>query len=167
MLEDNVKKPMIVGVILYGVVFFINVLCSLTQFKGGNLFLTSSYMEAHEATVIPLSLFSTFTHLLMLVIFMLIMFTYKGDSRRSIEIVMFIVYILLGWVLGIVSGYLGNFIYAKKGTEYLAAYNAMNNVISLISAPFLSVSGILIVVAIGRYGVTHPWKQPGEMQPIQ
>ena len=72
MLEDNVKKPMVVGVILYGVVFLINVLCTLTQFKGGNLFLPEQFTEAHEARVIPASLFTSLVHLLMLVVFMMI-----------------------------------------------------------------------------------------------
>ena len=164
MLEDNVKKPMVVGVILYGVVFLINVLCTLTQFKGGDLFLSEQFTEAHEARIIPASLFTSLVHLLMLVVFMMIMFTYKGESRRTLEVVMFVVYIVFGWILGIVSTYLANYIYSRQGQEHLVAANAMSNIISIISTPFGTVSGILIVVAIGRYGVSTIWK-PNEMQP--
>ena len=42
---------------------------------------------------------------------------------------------------------------AQKGAEYLAAYSSMNTAVTLVTAPFTTVAGVLVVVAIARFGI--------------
>ena len=39
------------------------------------------------------------------------------------------------------------------GELYLATLSSVNTAITIVSAPFLAVASILIVVAIGRFGI--------------
>ena len=152
MLDNNIKKPMLIGIGLYIFSYLITIVVTVTQYHGGGIFNSGEYGK--DVTVIPMQIYTGLINILKLVVFYLIMATYKGNSRRVVEVVLLIVHVILGGIIGLVTGYLGSILNARKGTEYIVAYQGMNNAINIFTVLFTTIAGLLIVIAIGRYGIS-------------
>ena len=153
MLRKEVKTPMIIGLILYAVAFLTTVIITLGQ----NVFIKPFVPHNFESgeTVISPTLFSQLIMLLMMVIFFLIMKTYKGNSRRVVGGVMLAVYLVVSFIMGFV-GLIGNVIYSRMGQEYIVKLSSINQVIGFSSSLIMGVALIFVVVAIGRFGISDP-----------
>lgn len=152
MLDSNIKKPMLIGILLYVISYLIIVVMTVTQYYGTGIFVPNDIEKS--LGIIPMQIYTSLIHLLMLIVFYLIMSTYKGESRRVVEVIMFIVYVIMNAITGVAGGYLGSIFSGRKGQDYLIAYSGMSSAIQIFTSPFNAVAAILVVVAIGRYGVS-------------
>ena len=153
MLESNIKKPMLIGILLYAIAYLIIVVITVTQYYGTGIFISRDIVDG-ELVIIPMQIYTGLINILKLVVFYLIMATYKGNSRRVVEVVLLIVHVILGGITGLVTGYLGSILNARRGSEYIVAYQGMNNAINIFTVLFTTIAGLLIIIAIGRYGIS-------------
>lgn len=145
--NKSIEIPMTIGVILQGLGFIIYLICIFAQ--------RTIYPKSINIPelIIPSDFIVLCVVLLLYVIFILVIFTSNTDSRRMLCIVMLIVYA----VVRIVSPYisvLSNVIISRKGSEYLAAAGTLSSTVSMIISPLTTVASILVVIAVGRYGVS-------------
>ena len=158
MLDKSIKKPMIAGIILYAIAFLIVVIIYLTQYHGTGIFILKEYDS--PVKVVPMQLYTFLFHLLLLGVFYLIMYSYVGNSHRTVEVVLLVIYVLVSIISGFVVSYLNNYFIVRKGQEYIVASSGMSNSINLFTSLFVSISNILVIVAIGRYGVSDRFALP-------
>ena len=148
-LNKEIKIPMIVGIILYAITLLITVLITIFQ----RTFISIYHNLSEDVFVISPVLYTTVINLLMLIIFYLVMKTYKGQSRRLAATIMIIVNIVVPTIFGF-SSLFATYYYSRKGQEYLAAMSGLNTSLSLGTTIFSSVSHVLVIVALARYGIS-------------
>ncbi len=148
MLDKRVKIPMIAGIVVYGISILLSVLCALNTQAILPLFTTVEY----EGNVFPHSILKSVVVLGLYIVFLVIMQAANGKYNRVIGIIMLVVYCIDG-IVNLYGGFVENVIIARQGEKYLVAYSSMSTAISVVTAPFTLTAGVLIVVAIGRFGI--------------
>ncbi len=148
MLDKRVRIPMIAGIVVYGISIVISILCALNTQNILPIFTTVEF----EGNVFPPSILKSVVILVLYIAFFVIMQTANGKYNRVIGIIMLVAYCIPG-IVNLFWGFAENVIAAQKGVEYLAAYSSMNTAISVVTAPFTLAAGVLVVVAIGRFGI--------------
>ena len=148
MLDKRVRIPMLVGIGLYGFAIILSILCSFNTQRILPIFRNLDY----EGNIFPISIISTVVLLVLYIAFYAIMISSNGKNNRVIGVIMLVAY-ALPCVGSIFTTYLWASIAARKGAEYLAAYSSINTAITIVTNPFISVASILILVAIGRFGI--------------
>ena len=141
MLDNKVRLPMIAGIVVYGISILLSVLCALNTQAILPLFSTAQY----EGNIFPPSILKS-------VVVLVIMQTSNGKYNRVIGIIMLVAYCIPG-IVNLYWGLVENVMIAQKGVEYLAAYSSMNTAVTLVTAPFTTVAGVLVVVAVARFGI--------------
>ena len=66
---------------------------------------------------------------------------------------MLIVYAIVR-VLSPYISMLSNVILSRRGAEYIAAAGTLTSTVNLIISPLTIVASILVIVAVGRYGIS-------------
>ena len=101
--------------------------------------------------VVPFSVYTMLLVLIELAVFFMVMKRYKGNSRRLVGVIMIAVWVLLPYVWMPFS-----FMYLRG--MYVAEIAKISGLDALLSflSPVTSVAGILVVIAIGRYGIIVP-----------
>ena len=100
-------------------------------------------------------LFSVFQIIVMImyIIFMIVMLKYKGAYRKLAGILMIVVYCIVNIVSPFIN-VLDRFLTSKlKDSEELYALSAIESFMIFVS-PFTVVASVLILIAIGRYGIS-------------
>ncbi len=145
--DKSIEILMIIGVILHGLSFIVYLICIFAQ--------QSIYPASINITelIIPADFIVLCIILMLYVIFMLAIFTSNTDSRRLLCIVMLIVYAIVR-VLSPYISMLSNVILSRRGAEYIAAAGTLTSTVNLIISPLTIVASILVIVAVGRYGIS-------------
>ncbi len=151
MLPKYIKTPILVSIALHGFAYLLVILLTLGQSSAVKL--VSGRDFEGVGTVIPLSLFTSLIILLETVVFYLVMRNYEGNSRRTVEIVMFIASFVIS-ALSTIAVYVYNVVVSRQGVDSYAMAAQLNQVINLSTAPFNSVATVLMIVAIARYGIS-------------
>lgn len=151
MLPKYIKTPILVSIALHGFAYLLIILLTLGQSSAVKLVSGGNFEGV--GTVIPLPLFTSLIILLETVVFYLVMRNYEGDSRRTVEIVMFIAYFVIG-ALSTIAVYVYNVVLSRQGVDSYAMAAQLNQVINLSTGPFNSVATVLMLVAIARYGIS-------------
>ena len=101
--------------------------------------------------VVPFSVYTMLLVLIELAVFFMVMKRYKGNSIRLVGVIMIAVWVLLPYVWMPFS-----FMYLRG--MYVAEIAKISGLDALLSflSPVTSVAGILVVIAIGRYGIIVP-----------
>ena len=94
MLPKYIKTPILVSIALHGFAYLLVILLTLGQSSAVKLVSGGNFEGV--GTVIPLPLFTSLIILLETVVFYLVMRNYDGNSRRTVEIVMFIASFVIG-----------------------------------------------------------------------
>ena len=148
MLDKRVRIPMLAGIVVYGISIVLSVLCAVNTPAVVKLFSTMEY----EERVFPITIIGSFITLALYIAFYFIMRSCNGKSNRVIGIIMLVAYCLpsIGnYFLAIA----GNVMAAKRGLETIAALSSVSSAISIVTLPFTLAAGVLIVVALGRFGI--------------
>ncbi|MBP3807860.1 MAG: hypothetical protein ILA13_05525 [Eubacterium sp.] len=151
MLPKYIKTPILVSIALRGFAYLLVILLTLGQSSAVKLVSGGDFEGV--GTVIPLSLFTSLIILLETVVFYLVMRNYEGNSRRTVEIVMFIASFVIS-ALSTIAVYVYNVVLSRQGVDSYAMAAQLNQVINLSTAPFNSVATVLMIVAIARYGIS-------------
>ena len=151
MLPKYIKTPILVSIALRGFAYLLVILLTLGQSSAVKLVSGGDFEGV--GTVIPLPLFTSLIILLETVVFYLVMRNYEGNSRRTVEIVMFIAYFVIG-ALSTIAVYVYNVVLSRQGVDSYAMAAQLNQVINLSTGPFNSVATVLMLVAIARYGIS-------------
>ena len=149
MLEKEVKIPMIIGTARYGLALVIGALGEIMQKQLLPLLFTHSLDKT-----VPISILAPlFVRFLMIGVFMTVLLSYKGNARRVAGIIMLVVYSVIGIIVPFLSTIASVFMARSSEIECIAAYNELNSMIYMITSPITLVSSVLVLVALGRYGV--------------
>ena len=151
MLPKYIKTPILVSIALHGFAYLLIILLTIGQSSAVKLVSGGNFEGV--GTVIPLPLFTSLIILLETVVFYLVMRNYEGNSRRTVEIVMFIAYFVIG-ALSTIAVYVYNVVLSRQGVDSYAMAAQLNQVINLSTGPFNSVATVLMLVAIARYGIS-------------
>lgn len=147
-MTKEVKIPMIVGMILYGIALLIDLIGVLIP--DISYFFTGASFR-FDGFVFPLDTVFQIIGMIMLIVFYMTMLKYKGANKRSAGIAMIAIYC----VINVVFPYIGVFerqIAAQMiGSEYLTAVILLETYIALFTKPFTFVSTVFVIIAIGRY----------------
>ncbi|MBO4910115.1 MAG: hypothetical protein J5476_12630 [Lachnospiraceae bacterium] len=148
MLDKRVRVPMLAGIIVYGISIVLSVLCALRTPVITKLFSTIEY----DGKVFPITIVGSLITLTLYIAFYFIMNSCNGKHNRVIGVIMLIAYCLPS-VGNFILAMAGNVIAARKGSELLAVYSSVSQAISIVTLPFNLAAGVLIVVAMGRFGI--------------
>lgn len=151
MLPKYIKTPILVSIALRGFAYLLVIILTLGQSSAVKLVSGGDFEGV--GTVIPLPLFTSLIILLETVVFYLVMRNYEGNSRRTVEIVMFIASFVIS-ALSTIAVYVYNVVLSRQGVDSYAMAAQLNQVINLSTAPFNSVATVLMIVAIARYGIS-------------
>ena len=146
MLQKNIKILMTIGVVVYAIALVIDIICVICQ----KSIVTGTMNISIDNHIFPFVLGYQLTAFLMYIVFFLVILTYDGNSKRTVGIVMLVVYSIVN-ILNPYINMISNAISARLGSEYLAVSSYLTGIISNITAPFVVVSTVLILIAIGRY----------------
>ena len=132
----------IVGVAVTGIFYIVN------ASNGG--YLKSGNMG------IPSSLLGYITHFILYVIYMLIILFYKGEKRRLIEIIMFVVMGIVALIQSFSSFVLMRILLQTMGSMAYAASSSLNSTMTLFTSFFTALANLFMIIGIARFGVSHP-----------
>ena len=150
-MKKEVKIPMIVGMILYGIALIIDLV---------SVFAQKAVFDLMGVTVIHLSSLAfpfitvcQIAVMAMFIAFWLVMRYYKGSGRRAAGIVMIVVYCVVNIAMPFIDIQVTRMTAIFQGEEGLAAVSSLKNFIGSFTSPFVTVSTVLLFIAIGRYGI--------------
>ena len=148
MLDKRVRVPMLAGIIVYGISILLSVLCALNTPMIVNIFSTIEY----DGKVFPITIIGSLITLALYIAFYFIMNSSNGKHNRVIGIIMLIAYCLPS-----IGNYFltmaGSVLAARQGVERIAVLSAVSQAINIVTLPFNLAAGVLIVVALGRFGI--------------
>ncbi len=153
MLKKEIKIPMITGVILYAVALIIDLTTVIMQRNVYRLMESDSLTYAFKESVFPLISVYQIVVMVMYILFMIVMFSYKGSAKRAVGIVMTAVYCVLSVAYPFIGNYVQMLAAKLKSSLELAAVSGLTSYISMYTSPFVIVSSVFIIIAIGRYGM--------------
>ena len=151
MSENSIRIPLIIATVLRGINLLITIGC--VQAEDAIYQIYAAGLTGQK--VMPTTeIMSQLLILAVYVIFCLVVYMYKGDSRRLIAGV-FIVCMCLFAIAQTGLSRVSTMAAARvAGAEYLAAYSAVTSAISMITSPGALVATALFFISSGRYGVS-------------
>ena len=147
--DKSIRGPMIAGLIVHSVAVIIYLICIIVQ---------SSFYPKHinvTQKIIPAEFILQCVILLVYFIFLLVMNTNEGSSRRTVGGIMLVVYTLIRISFPYVS-MVSNFIMVRmRDSNYLAASGTLSSYTNMIISPLAAIAAILVVAAVARYGISE------------
>ncbi len=153
MLQKDIKIPIMIGVILYGIALFIDLFGVLFQKSVFTIMNAPYELLSLDENIFPLISVYQMIIMIMYIIFMIVMFSYKGSAKRAVGIVMTAVYCVLSVAYPFIGNYVQMLAAKLKSSLELAAVSGLTSYISMYTSPFVIVSSVFIIIAIGRYGM--------------
>ena len=153
MLQKDIKIPIMIGVILYGIALLIDLGGVLLQKSVFELMGASYELLALKDNIFPLLTVYQIVVMAMYSAFLLIMFRYKGADRRTVGIVMIVVYCIISVSYPFINIADKWFTSHLKGAKELAALGTLESYITMFTSPFTTVAAVFVLIAIGRYGI--------------
>ena len=160
MIENNVKIPQIIALILEGFSFAAAILSVLSQDSLMNVYNGSTQLTGQH--VVPVTVYIISAAFIIQLVFFIASLNYKGQSRRMIAGIVATVYVMINissqWL-----NILVNVMMARQGSAKVAAYSTLSSSISNTTGAFITVSSALFFIALGRYGLS---KNPEEINSL-
>ncbi|MCR5121191.1 MAG: hypothetical protein K6B74_02090 [Ruminococcus sp.] len=154
MLSKEIKKPLTVGLILYGIAVLISLLCVLFPNAVFDFLNGHAVDLCSDSLIFPLVFVFHIAVFLLFAVFTIIMHKYKGSSERLIVILFIRIYCVINvakpFVLNFETYMVGELFAGEKD---LAHSFALSNSIEMITFPFTVVSSVLVFIAVSRYGI--------------
>ncbi len=151
MKEKSITIPALISLIMRAAGLSVMLLLTFLQNRVTSLLGVPE--ELKDIFIFPISIVTEALGLAVVSVFVYLMFTYKGDRRRLIGIIIFAIMISLT-ATSFTTQYIATRYYAiVKGSRYLAKYSTVNSVISNIVTIMTLGASPLFYIALGRYGV--------------
>jgi len=148
--DKGISTPMAIGVILQGIAMIIY----LIMFFAQKSIMPAGINEEISGLVFPVDFMVVIIVMFFYVAVLLVMLTSDNESRKLFSIIMLVVYAIIRVVSPYISS-ASNVILARKGDAELAAVSTLSSTANMIIVPFTLVSGILVIVAIVKYGMSE------------
>ncbi len=149
---------MIVGVILYGIALLIDLGGVLLQKSVWELMGAPTELLSLKDIIFPLATIYQIAVMVMYAVFFLIMFRYKGSDRRTVGIVMIVVYCIVSISYPFIN-IADTWLTAQlKGENELVALGTLESYITMFTHPFTVVSTAFVLISIGRYSLNKSEK---------
>lgn len=155
MLAKEIKTPMIIGMILYGIAILIDLMVYAAQVQVARFYISSAVADIlKEKKIIPGALWGHLTLMLLFVITFYVINNYMGQNRRTIGIIFTVIYVLFNIASPYVTMLTTVITARMTSMERLAASSSLNSAISVLVVPFVVPSTVLYVIGLARYGVS-------------
>ena len=148
--NGKMKIPMIVAVILYGIVLLSDILIVIYQQAVYHLWERNWFYPT--ISVFPSTAIIHIIFIVMYIIFLLIMFNYRGSANRKAGIAMIVIYCLMPVAVMLINYNYGS-VLLSSGVNYWEASFILEKNMSLIDSPFITVSAVFLFIAVGRFGI--------------
>ena len=149
MIDNRVKIPQIIALILQGLALVLSILSVISQ---RSIASALSSLQFSGPAIVPLPVYITGIGFAIQLVFLFVTSGYKGNRRRLIAGIIAAIYCLVSissqWL-----NLLTNILIARQGAERLAVAGLLTSAISNSAGPFLTVSSALFFIALGRYGI--------------
>ena len=152
-LENNIRIPQIISVILEGIAMFVAVLIILGQssFTGG---LGGLGATAPNAKVLPPAVIVIILHFILYLVFLIVIQNYRGRSRRGIAAFFIVVVVVISLVVPLTTTLSARLTQKLFGAAGLAALSVVSSYVSIFTVALTTPAAVLFYVSAGRYGVS-------------
>lgn len=164
MLVKEIKIPMIVGMALYGMALLIDLCGVFSPDTVYNIMIAPFLVGVVDEFIFPVTSVFQIIIMVMYIVFFMVMLRYKGRSRRTAGIIMAALYCSVSLVCPYVEALQTYIASQLHGAEYLSSLMTMRSFIGYYTSPFVTISTVLLLISIGRYGVNNPNYVPDEEQ---
>jgi hypothetical protein len=152
-MTKEVKIPMFVGIILYGIALLIDLIGVLIP-DLAYVTMGATYLKDHfNGFIFPSVTIFQIIGIIMLITFYMVMQKYNGPEKRIVGIIMIVIFC----VINVVQPYIRiaeTQAYASfSGEKGLSALTTLESFIAMFTQPFTLVSTVFVMIAIGRYGI--------------
>ena len=156
-MTKDIKIPMIVAIVLYGVALLID-LCGVILQKWVLVFMGApGSLEFSDGFVFPITTVFQIICMIMYIVFFLIMLRYKGSEKRIIGIVMIVIYCVLTVLPPYIQTAVTRFdAVLGESVGYVITTATLTSFRSMFITPFTTVSTVFLMIAIGRYSISKP-----------
>ena len=132
-LENNIRIPQIISVILEGIAMFVAVLIILGQssFTGG-----------------------LGGHFILYLVFLIVIQNYRGRSRRGIAAFFIVVVVVISLVVPLTTTLSARLTQKLFGAAGLATLSVVSSYVSIFTVALTAPAAVLFYISAGRYGVS-------------
>lgn len=149
-LENNIRVPQIIAVILEGIAMFVAVLITLGQnnLTGGLGYSTTGLK------MIPPTLIVIILHFILYLVYLIVIHNYKGRSRRGIAAFFIVAVSVIGLVVSLSTTFTARFAQKILGAAALGAWSLVSSYVNSFTVFITTPAMVLFYVSSGRYGVS-------------
>ena len=149
-LENNIRIPQIISVILEGIAMFVAVLITLGQnnLTGGLGYSTTGLK------MIPPTLIVIILHFILYLVFLIVIQTYRGRSRRGIAAFFIVVVVVISLVVPLTTTLSARLTQKLFGAAGLATLSVVSSYVSIFTVALTAPAAVLFYISAGRYGVS-------------
>ena len=149
-LENNIRVPQIIAVVLEGIALFVAVLVVLGQ---RNL-LGSIAVQAVSGPKIPPAMIGIILHLILYIAYLIVIHNYNGRSRRGTAAFFIIAVTVINLVVPLTTTVSSQFIQRLFGAASLAAWGMLSSYVSGFTVFLTTPAAVLFYISCGRYGIS-------------
>ncbi|MBR1861965.1 MAG: hypothetical protein IJ796_08940 [Lachnospiraceae bacterium] len=158
--KKSIKVPAIISLAVEGAVTTAELLVLALQDKLYPIFIGN--IDITKGTkVFPPSFILSILQLALYIVFVYLIFNYKGDRRRAVSIVLIVISLVLMGLSYPVSRFYLLYLGHVWGTAYIAMASGVQSMMGAVSAYFGFVAAPLFYIACGRYGVSGGYQVNG------
>lgn len=162
-LENNIRVPQIIAVVLEGIALFVAVLVILGQ---GSL-LGSMGVHAVSGPKVPPALIGIILDLILYIAYLIVIHNYNGRSRRGVAAFFIIAITVINLVVPLTTSVSSVFVQRLFGAASLAAWGMLSSYVSGFTVFLTSPAAVLFYISCGRYGISKVdnFEGPGYSRP--
>ena len=149
-LENNIRVPQIIAVILEGIAVFVAVLITLGQ----NSFISGLGYVPTGRKMIPPTLIVIILHFILYLVYLIVIHNYKGRSRRGIAAFFIVAVSVIGLAVSLTTTFSARFASKFLGAAALAAWSMVSSYVNSFTVFLTTPAMVLFYVSSGRYGVS-------------
>ena len=149
-LDNNIRIPQIIAVILEGIAVFVAVLITLGQ----NSFISGLGYVPTGRKMIPPNLIVIILHFILYLVYLIVMHNYRGRSRRGIAAFFIIAVSVIGLLVSLTTTFSARITQKLLGAAALAAWSMVSTYVNSFTVFVTTPAMVLFYVSAGRYGVS-------------
>ena len=162
-LENNIRVPQIIAVVLEGIACFVAVLVMLGQ----RSLLGGVGIQATLGAKLPPAFIVIILHLILYIAYLIVIHNYNGSSRRGIAAFFIITVTVLNLAVPLTTNVTLRFVQRLFGAASLAAWSMLSSYVSTFTVVLTTPAAVLFYVSCGRYGISKVdnFEGPGYSRP--
>ena len=161
-LENNIRIPQIISVILEGIAMFVAVLIVLGQNS-----ITNGLGASSNPKLLPPTLIVIILHFILYLVYLIVIHNYRGRSRRAIAAFFIVTVSIIGLGVSLTTTFTARFAAKLLGSAALAAWSMVSSYVNSFTVFLTTPAAVLFYISAGRYGVSkvENYEDPGYQGP--